>query len=69
MELATLLEQKRKAILGQWFQLVIETYPRATSNFLAKQQDQFRNPVGHASAESHSRGSTTRSNLRWIRVS
>jgi len=52
MELATLLERKRKAILGQWLQLVIETYPRATSNLLAKQEDQFRNPVGHAIAES-----------------
>ena len=52
MELATLLERKRKAILGQWFQLVIETYPRATSNLLAKQEDLFGNPVGHAIAES-----------------
>jgi hypothetical protein len=55
MELTTLLKQKRKAILGQWFQLVIETYPRATSDLLAKQQDQFSNPVGHTSAESLAR--------------
>jgi hypothetical protein len=55
MELATLLERKRKAVLGQWFQLVVETYPLATSNLLAKQEDQFRNPVGHAIAESLSR--------------
>ena len=52
MELATLLERKRKAILGQWIQLVIETYPPATSNLLGKQGDQFLNPVGHAIAES-----------------
>ena len=55
MELTTLLKRKRKAILGQWFQLVIETYPRATSNLLAKQEDQFRNPVGHTIAESLAR--------------
>jgi hypothetical protein len=51
MELAKLLESKRKAILGQWIQLVIETYPSATANLLGKQQDPFRNPVGHAISE------------------
>lgn len=51
MELAPLLEARRKAVLGQWFQLVIETYPSATAQFLGKQQDQFRNPVGHAISE------------------
>jgi hypothetical protein len=55
MGLATLLKQERKAILDQWFQLVIETYPRATADLLAKQRDQFRNPVGHMSAESLAR--------------
>ena len=51
MELAALLERKRKVILEQWFQLVIETYPRATSDLLAKRADQFRNPIGHTVAE------------------
>jgi hypothetical protein len=51
MELATLLQQNRKAILGKWFDLIIETYPRDASNFLAKQKDRFRNPVGHAIAQ------------------
>jgi hypothetical protein len=48
MELAALLEQNRETILGRWFDLIIKTYPQATSEFLAKQEDQFRNPVGHA---------------------
>ena len=48
MKLATLLEQNRETILGKWFDLIAETYPRATSEFLAKQADRFRNPVGHA---------------------
>ena len=52
MELETLLEQNREAILDEWFDLIIATYPRAASEFLAKQKDQFRNPIGHAITES-----------------
>jgi hypothetical protein len=52
MELETLLEQNREAILDEWFDLIIGTYPRVSSEFLAKQKDQFRNPVGHAITES-----------------
>ena len=48
MELKTLLEKNRETILGRWFDLVAGSYPRATSEFLAKQADRFRNPVGHA---------------------
>lgn len=47
MVLATLLEHNRDAILGRWFDLITKTYPRVTSEFLAKQEDQFRNPVGY----------------------
>src|SRR4030042_3151306 len=47
MVLATLLEQNRDAIVGRWFDLITKTYPRVTSEFLAKQEDQFRNPVGY----------------------
>jgi hypothetical protein len=52
MELATLLEKNREAILARWFSLIARTYPRATSQFLATQKDQFRNPVGHALSQS-----------------
>ena len=52
MELATLLEQNRETILGRWFDLIAGTYPEVTSAFLAKQKDQFRNPVGHAISQS-----------------
>jgi hypothetical protein len=52
MELEILLEQNREAILDEWFDLIIGTYPRVSSEFLAKQKDQFRNPVGHAITES-----------------
>jgi hypothetical protein len=52
MELGRLLEENREGILGRWFELIRNTYPRITSEFLAKQEDQFRNPVGHAIRES-----------------
>jgi hypothetical protein len=48
MDLATLLEKNRETILGRWFDLIAGSYPRATSEFLAKQADRFCNPVGHA---------------------
>ena len=48
MELGSLLEENRESILDRWFELIRRTYPRITSEFLAKQEDQFRNPVGHA---------------------
>jgi len=50
--LATLLEQNREAVLGKWFDRIRGTYPEVTSEFLAKQKDQFRNPVGHAISQS-----------------
>ena len=52
MELETLLEKHRETILGRWFDLIAGSYPRATSEFLAKQADRFRNPVGHAITQS-----------------
>jgi len=51
MELSTLLEQNRESILCRWFELIRGTYPRITSEFLAKQEDRFQNPVGHAIRE------------------
>jgi len=52
MELETLLELEREKILGEWYDLIIRTYPPVTSEFLTKQGDQFRNPLGHAITES-----------------
>lgn len=51
MELSTFWERNREPIVGRWFDLVVDTYPRGTSEFLAKQKDRFRNPVGHAIGE------------------
>jgi hypothetical protein len=51
MELASLLKQNRKSILDRWFDLIIRTYPRDSAEFLSRQKDPFRNPVGHAIRE------------------
>jgi hypothetical protein len=55
MDLAALLKKNRETILGRWFDAIAGSYPRATSEFLAKQADRFRNPVGHAIAQSTGR--------------
>lgn len=51
MELKNLLEQKREVILGRWIDYVLKTYPADSSEFLARQKDRFRNPVGYTIKE------------------
>jgi hypothetical protein len=52
MELVALLKENREAILKKWFERIIGSYPDVTSRFLAKQKDQFQNPVGYAITQS-----------------
>jgi len=47
MELKNLLLEKRADILKRWFDLILETYPPDTSNFLKRQNNRFTNPVGY----------------------
>jgi hypothetical protein len=51
MNLKEHLAEKKSAILKSWFNLIAETYPGDTSNFLKKQKAQFTNPVGYTLAE------------------
>ncbi|MCD6249133.1 MAG: RsbRD N-terminal domain-containing protein [candidate division Zixibacteria bacterium] len=51
MKLVKLLEQRREAILNEWFDSVAESYPLDTSTYLKNQADQFQNPVGHTFKE------------------
>ncbi|MEW6375632.1 MAG: RsbRD N-terminal domain-containing protein [Thermodesulfobacteriota bacterium] len=44
--LKDLLEKKKSAILGRWFNLILETYPADTANLMRKEKDPFTNPVG-----------------------
>ncbi len=46
MEFENLLTQKRSTILKKWFDVVIDTYPPETAQFIKKQKDRFSNPVG-----------------------
>lgn len=46
--LLEILAEKRKAVIDQWRQAIIDSYPGDASQFLEKQKDQFANPVGHS---------------------
>lgn len=48
MKLKNLLSEKRAAILEEWFNIILESYPADTSNFLKQQKNRFANPVGAA---------------------
>ncbi len=41
-----LLEKNKKQILKRWSDLVFHSYPPETAHFLAKQSNEFSNPVG-----------------------
>lgn len=47
MNLKNLLSERKSAILKRWFEMILETYPADTSNFLKNQKNPFTNPVGH----------------------
>ena len=46
MSLKNLLNKKRSAIVGKWFERVLETYPLEMQGFFRQQGDRFANPVG-----------------------
>ncbi|MBI4677151.1 MAG: RsbRD N-terminal domain-containing protein [Elusimicrobia bacterium] len=45
------LVQKRDAIVHDWFDRVVGTYPRETARFLKSERDRFNNPVGRTTLE------------------
>jgi len=51
VELRQLISDRKSEIGPRWQQLVLETYPPDSFNFLKKQQDRFANPIGHAVEE------------------
>jgi hypothetical protein len=46
MNLAKQLAPQKAAIVKQWHQRVLASYPKETARFLDSQQDPFQNPVG-----------------------
>jgi RsbT co-antagonist protein rsbRD N-terminal domain len=51
MSLGKTLSERRSAILNQWFDRTIETYPEETARFLRSKKNRFANPVGHILAQ------------------
>jgi len=51
MQIATLLSQKKAAILGQWLSMIYESYPPETAIFLRKEKNRFDNPAGYRISE------------------
>jgi len=51
MQIATLLSQKKAAILGQWLAMIYESYPPETAIFLRKEKNRFDNPAGYRLSE------------------
>jgi hypothetical protein len=51
MELTCDLRQRRDAVLGRWFDLIIATYPPESSRLLRKNKDRFSNPIGYSISE------------------
>jgi hypothetical protein len=51
MQLATLLSQKKAAILGQWLSMIYESYPPETAIFLRQEKNRFDNPAGYRISE------------------
>lgn len=52
MGLLQLLEQKKKAIVKDWFDHVVDTYPEETSKMLNNHKDPFANPIGTSARQS-----------------
>ncbi len=46
MTLYSCLNKDKTAIVDQWFEKVVSTYPEDTARFLKSQKDPFANPVG-----------------------
>ncbi|MGD9365748.1 MAG: RsbRD N-terminal domain-containing protein [Desulfobacteraceae bacterium] len=52
MDLLKHLARKKNAIVKQWFDRLMATYPADTAQFLRSQKDAFANPVGRNSLKS-----------------
>lgn len=47
MSLLDIVSTKKKAIVDQWYQRILATYPDPAARFLQQVDDAFANPVGH----------------------
>jgi hypothetical protein len=47
MSFINTLKQNKQKIIDQWFDRIVNTYPKDTSRFIQREQDPFSNPVGN----------------------
>jgi hypothetical protein len=45
------LAERKAAILAEWLDQTLASYPQPAGRFLAEEKDRFRNPVGHTLRE------------------
>jgi hypothetical protein len=45
--LSEVLQVRRSAIVGKWFERLLGTYPESTRKIFLREKDPFQNPVGH----------------------
>lgn len=46
MRLESLLVRNKRAIVDDWFHLLVETYPADSAQFMKRENDPFANPIG-----------------------
>ena len=46
MDLEDILKRNKSSIINKWFEVVIQSYPEDTAQFLRRQKDAMANPVG-----------------------
>jgi hypothetical protein len=51
VSLESILLERRSAILKEWLERTLGTYPDSTARLFARVDDRFRNPVGHTFRE------------------
>jgi hypothetical protein len=51
LSLSAMLSEHKSALVAEWLQQMLQTYPESSGNFLSRQLDPFRNPVGHTLKE------------------
>jgi hypothetical protein len=47
MKFIDILKENKQKIIDQWFDRIVNTYPKDTSRFIHREQDPFSNPVGN----------------------
>jgi hypothetical protein len=52
LPLSASLADQKDSLVKKWFEGILRAYPESTTGFLARENDPFRNPIGHTLKES-----------------